>query len=620
MLDPSPPPYTKASPQEPIADTAGAPAPSDLHAYPAKRRRVTISGAPHPLNTDVRAPVDQTNSTPISPVVMGFTIQRDNPNAIEQVRSMITVKQKQKALIEQRRGSVAGAASPQATSGNSLSSATTEERTLTSTKPPAPTRPLRRSPNIGAGPRRPPAGNPRPLSPSPVVVSTQQSLQVPSQQSLQLPTQQSLQVPSQPTLQTHNQSSLAPPPISFARRRAGQLGVKKKPADILISPREAQTKDQFQPAIQSAPPVPHAGQGSYSGRFPMALPRLPVIGGGDTIRRVASNVPPTPTRFSLQRNTPSSVASQPISSLANRSPPAASIPISSTLVPPTPSALHHAGYSGGKSAFLAPFETFYDALNDSKQLKNWLGEQLQRSNALMQTLTQQQERINEVVESLVEKKVAPMRSEMGEMYRRIQELEGALHAATSGRRSSTDTSGMRSKGKTALRNGVTAGPTASESYTFPPSSSPETSRLRPRQSSPGWGHDREPRETQNPVESDKGSPAPFDTTRISVSSSRLDPHRSGQPEPPSQSRTGFAMPSPQQGYHDSPNRSLPTTASHGKGLSSGHADRDRPGLSRRHSSHGTPSGEPTGSLNVRRGDNRGDSIAMTNSDVPKDDT
>lgn len=616
MLPSSSPPHVKPPPPDLLVDTAGAPAPSDSHPSPAKRRRVTVSGAPHPLNTDVRPPVDQTNSTPISPVVMGFTIKRDNPSAMEQVKSMITVKQKQKALIEQRRGSVAGVISPQ-TGGNPVSSAPAEERILTSTKPAASARPSRHSPNTGTGPRRPTnnqsTGNPRPPSPSPIIVTTP-PLQVPIQQSLQVPAQQSIQMPIQ--------QSLAPPPISFARRRAGQLGVKKKPADIVISPREAQTKEQFQPAIQSAPPVPHAGQGSfYSGRFPMTLPRLPVMGGGDNIRRVATNVPPTPTRLSIHRNTPGAVASLPISSIANRSPPAASVPISSSLVPPTPSALHHAGYSGDKSAFLAPFETFYDALNDSKQLKNWLGEQLQRSNVLMQTLAQQTERINEVVEGLVEKRMAPMRSEMAEMHRRIEELEDALRAATSGRRSSTDIPGMRPKGKLPLRNGVIAGPTAPESYTFPPSSSPESSRLRPRPSSPGWGHDREPRESLNPVESDKGSPAPFDSTRASVSASRLDPPRSQPSEPPSQSRPSFAMPSSPQVFHDSPNRSLPPSAPQGKSLQSGHAERERPEIGRRHSSHGTtPSGEHTVSPTLRRGDSRRDSIVMTNADAPREDT
>ncbi len=41
---------------------------------------------------------------------MGFTIQQDDPTAIEQVRSMLNLKQKQKALIESRRGSVVGLA------------------------------------------------------------------------------------------------------------------------------------------------------------------------------------------------------------------------------------------------------------------------------------------------------------------------------------------------------------------------------------------------------------------------------------------------------------------------------------------------------------------------------
>jgi hypothetical protein len=91
-------------------------------------------------------------------------------------------------------------------------------------------------------------------------------------------------------------------------------------------------------------------------------------------------------------------------------------------------------------------------------------------------------------------------------------------------------------------------------------------------------------------------------------------------EPPSQSRAAFAMLSPPHGYHDSPNRSLPPTAPHGKALPSGHAERERPGLSRRHSSHGAPSGEHTGSPSVRRGDNHRDSIAMANSDVPREDT
>ena len=90
-----------------------------------------IHGLPHPLNTanlppgnggggneprsahaattPTHAPGAGHVSTPISPVVMGFTVQ---PNDVEQVRAMLSVKQKQKALIESRRGSIVGAQGP----------------------------------------------------------------------------------------------------------------------------------------------------------------------------------------------------------------------------------------------------------------------------------------------------------------------------------------------------------------------------------------------------------------------------------------------------------------------------------------------------------------------------
>ena len=461
----------------------------------SKKRRVTVSGPqPQPLRIDVRPNPEQPASTPISPVVMGFKVQRDNPNAMEQVRSMITVKQKQKALIEQRRGSVAGLMSPVANTPPTP----VEERNISSKIPPPPAAPLsnnrtsRRSPNTASGVRR--------------LNNNSQSQRVPSPQ----PSQQ----------QTPPTHSLPPPPISFARRRAAQLGAKKKPADIVISPREAHTQDQFQPSIQSAPPIPQAaGQSQfYPTRFTMALPRLPptVIGSGDNVRRITGNVPPTPTRLSLQHNssTASSVAPGPL-----RSPTAPSVPIASTLVPPTPTSLHRLGYSGEKSAFLAPFEVFYDALNDSKQLKTWLGEQLQKSHSLMQSLSQQQDRINDTVDNLVEKRIAGMKSEMAALRRRVEELEDSLRA----------------------NNGA---PLAPELYSFPsiPAANSHDTPLRLRAenpglsrrlSSPGWGQERDregrplPQQqhlhASEPDNLNGGSSAPYDAKRLSAT--RLDPPR-----------------------------------------------------------------------------------------------
>ncbi|KAJ7794186.1 hypothetical protein B0H14DRAFT_3159232 [Mycena olivaceomarginata] len=406
----------------------------------------------------------------LSPVVsVGFNL--DNPSAIEQVRSMITVKQKQKALIEQRRGSVVS--SPSISAGPTPA-ALLEER-VAPAKPAASGR-QRRSPNAGRRAANNGAQGRPPSPPAPVV---------------------------QPVA---GQNSLPPPPISFARRRAEQLGGKRKPADIIISPREAHTQEQFQPAIQSAPPIPQGGAKDLS-----------------TLRNSSANAAPT-----LAHPAPG----------AARSPPAASVAIASTLVPPTPMSLHHPGYSGDKSAFLAPFEVFYDALNDSKQLKNWLGEQLQRSNTLIQNLTQQQEKLNETVEGMVERKLAPMRAEISGLYRRVDELEDALRLAT-GRRQT-------------LRNGNNS-LLASESYTFPPrpqqqQQQPDRTRGEPsRRASPGWPqpHDRD-RDTQSTLESENGSPAPFDARRLSLSATRLDP-----PRPAFEARSSLQnVHSPPQGFRD----------------------------------------------------------------------
>ncbi|KAG6875441.1 hypothetical protein C0993_009249 [Termitomyces sp. T159_Od127] len=358
-----PAPKHKAAPDDP------APAPPP----PSKRRRVTISGAPHALVTDVPPAPDHASSTPISPVVMGLTLTPDNPLAIEKVKSMISVKQKQVALIQQRRGSAAPPMSP--------------------TVPPPDNkqaRPARPSPRTG---------NDRPPSPPP--------------------------------------PSLPPPPISFARRRAEQLGdARKKPADILISPRDA----PLQPAIQSAPPVAH-------GRFPtMALPRLPAALAGPDTRRVASAVPPTPTALARHRPAP------------RRSPAAASVPIAATRVPPTPALAQT-----DKAAFLAPFELFYDALNDSRQLKAWLADQLQRSNAVVHALTQQQDSLSDLVDALVEKQLAPMRHQVAALHRRVEELEDALRAP------------KHKHSRPSLRNGLSSSPRPTESYTFPPAPALEPS-------------------------------------------------------------------------------------------------------------------------------------------------
>ena len=105
-----PPASAAADPHHPPPEHAAAspaPPPSAAKPSPSKKRRVTISGISHPINTDVRTPAADAAKS-ISPVVMGLPIPRDDAAAIEQVRSMLSIKQQQKELIEQRRGSTAG--------------------------------------------------------------------------------------------------------------------------------------------------------------------------------------------------------------------------------------------------------------------------------------------------------------------------------------------------------------------------------------------------------------------------------------------------------------------------------------------------------------------------------
>lgn len=149
---------------------------------------------------------------------------------------------------------------------------------------------------------------------------------------------------------------------------------------------------------------------------------------------------------------------------------------------------------------------FYDALADSKQLKSWLGEQLQKSNTLISSL-QKHENLEELVDSLVEKKVSGMREEIYGLRRKVGELENALRIAQG-------TAIAKGKGRATEYT-----PEATDSYTFPPvlaggARKPDypkrvVSPTRADASAPG---------------SQANSPAPYDSgRRLSISSARFEP-------------------------------------------------------------------------------------------------
>ncbi|TFK28032.1 hypothetical protein FA15DRAFT_685574 [Coprinopsis marcescibilis] len=519
MLDPSPSPPQRLSDSQRLG-----PGPSPSSATPAvKKRRMTITGAPHALNTDA-------NSTPISPV------------EVEQLKSMMT----------QRRGSLAG---PDRASNSAKTSV-----------PSIPIRSARRSPN-GGNPSSSQQSVQRPTSPNPSVFQSQQTQPLPHQSAHTLP----------------------PPPISFARRRAAHLGTKKKPADIVISPREQHSTERFQPSIHSAPPTQSA---FYSGKASMALPRLPNIMGGGEVRRQPGNVPPTPTRLSQRMANSVIPPSITVSESTPRSP-MASVAIASSLVPPTP-AFNQSEFAGDKNAFLAPFSYFYDALNDAKQMKSWLGDQLQRSNVLFKSLQQQQDKLNEAVDTLVERKLSGVYSELTGLRRRVLELEDALQESRSGSRPSVDVS-YHSK----PQNGYLA----PDSYTFPPDHSRQRSdNPSGRIPSPRGGG---PHSSEFEYET---SSASYDSRRGSVPASRLDapsrshPHDGTTLPPLMSSRLSHPVQSPPHMYQDRDNHSM-----HAKTSRAADRESEHPQLNRQQSLSGSSHDRDRGREREREREHRGES-------------
>lgn len=526
---------------------------------------MTISGGSNSINTSVVSPASDSIKT-MSPVIMGFTV-RDDPVALEQMRSMISVKQKQKELIEQRRGSTASIVStappsvnvvnppehederdarvpPSKVQAQALSQSTSipgkpggRSSNIPQTQPPSDRRRSVVASSASTSSKSHPP-HPHPSHPAHLSHPSSSSMRHDSPATLIATHQQPQQLqPPPPRTENstfvHTTTSTAPPhnmlpapPISFANRRAGQ-GAKAKPADILINPNTRHPENQ--PVIQSAPPVPRTDP---SGRFvTMAVPSLPQI-SGPMPRHAASRVPPTPTRLTVARNPgPSNLGP---GAAAGRSPPNASVPIASSLVPPTPATLHHPNYSSERSAFLAPFELFYDALADSKQLKGWLAEQLQKSQALAASLHRQQEHMDEFVEAAVERRVGGMREDMYALQQRVEELEQSLRmrgpAPGQGYSPLAGPSALKGKAKA---NGLGASG-APDSYTFPPVDPhmrrPEAVR---RAVSPSEYDSR------SYPGSETASPAPFDVgRRLSVSAVRMVPR--SPPEPP-QTRKPLAV-------------------------------------------------------------------------------
>ena len=221
--------------------------------------------------------------------------------------------------------------------------------------------------------------------------------------------------------------------------------------------------------------------------------------------------------------------------------------------------------------------------------------------------------MDELVDSLVDRKMVAVREEMGLLHRRVEELEDALRVARSEmitRRQSvemvpatapplalTTTTAPASIGRASGKPPL-VGNGSTDVYTFPPvpplrkaSPPPPTTGGTSASSGPGWRSERE-RESQGSLPGSEGSsPAPYNTRRLSISAMRLDPPRTQQqsmadPPPSSSSASSQSF-----GLHSPP----PTLS-----LSQQQQQAFRDGLVRHSHGHG-PSASPrgkSGSLSV----------------------
>jgi len=115
-----------------------------------------------------------------------------------------------------------------------------------------------------------PSQNPRPVPHRSPPSQAMQAPQAQVQSQMKAQTQGQTQAQAQQAqLATQGLSALAnalpPPPTSFARRRAGQLGMRNKPADIVISPREAEADGSGNSNNTSNPGAGGAGPGQLRG-------------------------------------------------------------------------------------------------------------------------------------------------------------------------------------------------------------------------------------------------------------------------------------------------------------------------------------------------------------------
>ncbi|KAF8587570.1 hypothetical protein K439DRAFT_809634 [Ramaria rubella] len=544
---------------------------------PAKKRRVNSQGSKIQPSGD--------RDSPVSPVVAAFTVPSSDQGALDQVRATISIKQKQKEMIEQRRGSAAGLLP-------SPPSAAPSPR-------PGPLVRRQSGPNANSAP----STSPQQQHSQPSSQTTQPHHYSPPQQSLPAPNNSfssgrrrrgTLQMnghhslsseSSRPPTQVQPQPSRLPAPIltpaasastptshSFTQPPPPQSQLLRTPAIAKsTTTRAAPPKPltlaphsrHLEPLVHSAPVI--GGFGPV--RVP-ELPPIPITPGG---RRVSMGIGGSGLGLGGGSGASVAIAKSGGMRTAGFGLGLGRVVVTSgaSAVPPTPAyaslasqqqrpggSTSHDDGGDGKTGFLQLFENFYDSLADSRLLKGWLQEQLAKSSALLGQLEKEKERESgsggasgsgvtlAQMEDLIERRVAPMRNEVDGLRRRVGELEEMLYREKERHRvravgvdRDRDRDGLGEEDVKLSRRGPGRpgqGDVGGSGYVFPE---------RERREEGGGERERE-RERGSPAGSLHSSPS-FDQRRLSTSAVRLE---SG-PSHPNANATSHSHPHPHSHSH-----------------------------------------------------------------------
>ncbi|KDQ20818.1 hypothetical protein BOTBODRAFT_319473 [Botryobasidium botryosum FD-172 SS1] len=465
-----------APPPQPVASPLDDRTVFDAPATARKRRRVTISGPGHFMRGDAMDPSSSFGNPPLSPAVMGFNIP---PEGVEQVRSALSLKHQQKALIEQRKAGVVSSGGippfdPSSSRGVRTTLPESSSRATASSAHDDLDDPPPHSSGLDKWPQEAPkssildrrrAAQQRPGGASTLTVRTPGYSLVDQPIRSAPPVPQSMRMPTLPSVAGGEGRGRAIERQSYSSQQQSQPGSSSGAAPNTGRRREfpppTPTGAQHQTShtrTNTTPSVLAPLPSSSTRRAPLTGPRTGAQQHGITGTPVSRSYPtggPNGSNVSLNSPThpPAPATAGPSSfsaSVRSHAVPhmGTTSSISTPQVPTFPSHAYQHPTSTSvehpdKASFMSMFSSFYDSLADAHRLKKWLDDQVRKSSNLYQSLEQSSETFEELVDSKVRQAKEESRREIEDLRKRLELLE---NKSVSGESHGSAGSGGRQKG------------------------------------------------------------------------------------------------------------------------------------------------------------------------------